>query len=224
MEGTVTEEEYFQHITRDVFPETQERILVISLNEDILAKPIESRSYIEKRLLTDGKPLKLAERLVEYKTANERRYDFSNHPEDEFWMVIDVDNNWEESKISNWNRAVQLCQKEQIRMAISNPFFEVWLLMHFCDLNEEDAKYAITSQHRYQKTNHFQERIRKYHGHLKDKHIKFIDKYTKECVLAAISRAKGLHQNYDTVPEYLCSTVYLIIESISSLSNPMYCN
>jgi hypothetical protein len=59
---------------------------------------------------------------------------------DEFWCVFDV-----ESPINHPNliEAVRLAKQHRINLAISNPCFELWLILHFCNysapLNTKDA-------------------------------------------------------------------------------------
>lgn len=49
---------------------------------------------------------------------------------DELWMVIDFDR-WGTAKLSE---IASKCIQKRYRLAISNPCFEVWLLLHFEDL------------------------------------------------------------------------------------------
>ncbi|GAA3435670.1 RloB family protein [Kutzneria kofuensis] len=53
---------------------------------------------------------------------------------DEVWCVVDTD----EFDIA---KAVKLADKLKVRLAVSNPCFELWLLLHFCDHRGESASY-----------------------------------------------------------------------------------
>ena len=46
-------------------------------------------------------------------------YEFEKHPDDEFWIVTDVDDNWSELRISEWNEALQKCSENNYRYVIS---------------------------------------------------------------------------------------------------------
>ena len=71
---------------------------------------------------TPGVPLTLVERAVARSKAD---------PEiDECWCVIDVE--WPEHH-PNLARAIELAESEGIQLAISNPCFELWLILHFQD-------------------------------------------------------------------------------------------
>lgn len=49
--------------------------------------------------------------------------------DDELWLVIDVDR-WGPAKLS---RIAQLCFQKGFNLAVSNPCFELWLLLHHTD-------------------------------------------------------------------------------------------
>ena len=46
-------------------------------------------------------------------------YQFEAYPDDEFWIVTDVDENWESLWIDEWNEAIAMCQEKQYGYAIS---------------------------------------------------------------------------------------------------------
>lgn len=48
---------------------------------------------------------------------------------DECWLVIDVDR-WRDQKLAEVTRRAK---QKHYGLAVSNPFFEVWLLLHFAD-------------------------------------------------------------------------------------------
>jgi hypothetical protein len=52
--------------------------------------------------------------------------------DDELWLVIDVDR-WGEAKLAEVARK---CQQKGYELAVSNPCFEVWLLLHIKALHE----------------------------------------------------------------------------------------
>jgi hypothetical protein len=55
--------------------------------------------------------------------------------EDEFWLVIDVDN-WGDAKLS---QIAKTCNQKEIYLAVSNPAIELWFLLHHTDLDRYDA-------------------------------------------------------------------------------------
>lgn len=107
-EGRVTEPEYFRGFERWVRNSTVE----VVIPDD------------------HGVPLTLVEhahrcnREASQRAARERDSYLSY---DEVWCVFDVDEH------PRLNEAVQLAQARGIQVAISNPCFELWLLLHFRD-------------------------------------------------------------------------------------------
>jgi hypothetical protein len=79
-----------------------------------------------------GVPLTLVKRAIERGKDSEV---------DECWCVFDVE--WPRNH-PNLNQAIQLAEKYGIHLAISNPSFELWLILHFEDqfshLNTSEAE------------------------------------------------------------------------------------
>jgi hypothetical protein len=55
--------------------------------------------------------------------------------EDEFWLVIDVDQ-WGDAKLS---QIAKTCDQKEIYLAVSNPAIELWFLLHLTDLDRYDS-------------------------------------------------------------------------------------
>ena len=105
-EGTLTEPGYFQE-TRHL-----------------------ERSVIDLEISPGGAPKALVERAVEKKKAAERlakSQQDSNLRYDQVWCVFDID---EHRLIPE---AKQQARDNGIELAISNPCFELWVLLHFRD-------------------------------------------------------------------------------------------
>jgi len=105
-EGTLTEPSYFQEV-----------------------RHLE-RSLIELELSAGGAPKTLVERAVEMKrdaAARARRHKDENQDYDHVWCVFDVD---EHRFVPE---AKQQARENGIEVAISNPCFELWALLHFRD-------------------------------------------------------------------------------------------
>ncbi len=223
LEGSVTEEEYFQRVS-EIFGEIKGKIQFISVAEDAVHTIPKFRTEEQNRMLSKARPLQLVERIEWFKEEYDDRYEFSKYPEDEFWMVTDIDNNWSETVIhkksgktllDEWRQAIALCRERGYRYAVSNPFFEVWLLLHHDQLSKEDMLFAVTDQHAYEKTTHFRERLRALGVALKDeKHLRFSD-YTAENIKLAMKRAEELHTDKEELcPRYCASTVYLLLKKV----------
>lgn len=175
-------------------------------------------------MLSKGRPKQLIERIEQFKLEKDEIYQFSQYPDDEFWIVTDVDKNWSNEIINprdnktyqdEWNDAIAMCQERNYNYAISNPFFEIWLLLHHDMIKDTDKRFAVTDTHDYEKTDHFKERLRGLGAPLKEKkHINYSD-YDIEKVKMAISRAEDLHiDKEDLAPRYLATTVYKLLNKM----------
>ncbi len=220
-EGSVTEEEYFDAVS-EVFYSVKSKIQFISVAEDAVNTHHKCRTLDQKATLCKTRPLQLVERIDIFKEQNKDKYEFEQYLDDEFWIVTDVDKNWSSDKISKdktykdeWDVAISLCKIKGYGYAVSNPFFEVWLLLHHDELNDNDTKYAITETHEYEPTSHFKDRLKELGFPLQHKkHIKTGD-YTEEKIRQATARASALHRDSsDLEPHYLSTTAYILIEKI----------
>lgn len=115
-EGKVSERDYINGLKR--LPEVRTRTSV-----DVQVDP------------QVGVPLTLVERAVARKRTDDEI--------DECWCVFDVE--WPQHH-PNLDRAVQLASTKGIPLAISNPCFELWLILHlkaqtaFLDTNEARSR------------------------------------------------------------------------------------
>jgi RloB-like protein len=91
-------------------------------------------SRIKIEVLETGSDNKSAPKYVIYR-LNSFKEQFDLHEDDMLWLVVDVD---------RWNKDGELSQicreakQKNYHLAISNPCFEVWLCLHFGDLDPED--------------------------------------------------------------------------------------
>lgn len=72
------------------------------------------------------------ETCLEVLNKFKRRYNLNKN--DELWLVCDVDR-WGAKKLS---RVSQLCKQKGYYLSVSNPCFELWLLIHFVTLSTLD--------------------------------------------------------------------------------------
>ena len=214
-EGSITEEEYFNDVISFLYSNTKSSIQFISVKEDAVKTPKNIRTADQEKELSKSKPHQLLEKIEEFKVANNDKYEFNNHLEDEFWLIMDVDDHTEEYYKENWENTIELCNERNYGYAISNPFFEIWLLLHHVDVKADDHTYAVTDSHPYERTPHYRERLR-YDAKAPLKDQKHIDKdhYTKEKVCKAIERARALHDANEDWPRSLGTTVYKLLEKI----------
>lgn len=226
-EGCVTEEEYFLYIS-EMFDELKTKIQFVSVLENEVHTNPKFRTEEQKSKLSKSKPKQLYEKIEQFKIEKDNIYQFDAHKEDEFWIVMDIDQNLSEDIKDSQNKSfkddfietLDKCDSKEYKYAISNPFFEMWLLLHHDEPTEEDKKYAVTPEHGYERTAHYRERLRELkvpmHGNA-NKDIKRED-YTREKVFAAVERAEKLHTDRSgRYPEYFATTVYQLINKIIEL-------
>ena len=160
-EGSVTEEEYFGMIS-EIYSEIKSKIRVVSVAEDAVRTDPKYRTPDQVQLLTKVRPKHLIERIEQYKVEKNDIYQFEKYPEDEFWVLTDVDQNWSNQIIDpknsktykdEWDDAIAVCEEKGYHYAVSNPFFEIWLLYHTVEnLNDiqiatgKDCKIALDAQ------------------------------------------------------------------------------
>lgn len=231
-EGSVTEWEYFQNIVNKVFDNVKTKVHVVNVIEDILEKSAKRRTADENQLATSSSPQNVFDKMVKFKNAHDNEYDFSKHKDDEFWIIMDVDDHTDKtiidkSGISNfkkWNDILSQCKENNFNYAVSNPFFELWLLLHHDDAktNDEDTdndiQWAVTNTHAYQSTDHFKNRLSALGAKLDKKHID-PNHYDKDKICQAICRAKALDTEPPCdYPMQLGTTVYRLLENIEQIS------
>ncbi len=228
-EGSVTEWKYFEDIINKVYANISSKVRVINVLEVPLKKNPKNRTSDEEIQITSSNPQNLLDKMNTYKIEKDDEYNFAIHKDDEFWLIMDIDDHTSSTIIDNngksnldkWNDVLQQCKEKNYKYAVSNPFFELWLLLHFDEVNNEDYNYAVTSSNAYKSTSHFRDRLSGLGVPLKNnKHINVshYPKYNKTAIEQAISRAEKL----DTEPKCdyptnLGSTVYRLLKSISEI-------
>lgn len=72
-------------------------------------------------------PLSLVQHAREHQRTNERRGSKGRGDFDEIWCIFDVDEH------PNLNQAITEARQSGIQVALSNPCFELWLILHHQD-------------------------------------------------------------------------------------------
>ena len=125
--------------------------------------------------------------------------------DDELWMVIDRDQ-WTEAHLSD---VASHCRKKSFYLAISNPCFEVWLLLHIKD----PAEYSSEELDKFSHKAALETELRSILGSYNSSNIdstKFLPH-----VPEAIKRARPLDKSPDSWwPDAISTRVYLLAEKI----------
>jgi hypothetical protein len=108
-EGRATEPNYFQAIRRHLH--LPEKTLIVLDNRGSSPKSLVARVVKER------------EKLVE-------KGEFAPAAGDTTWAVFDGDEH-RRADPKGWKAAIELAAREDVRLAVSNPCFEFWFLLHF---------------------------------------------------------------------------------------------
>lgn len=108
-EGISTEPGYFEEIRKSKNLSKKQIIIVRHVGTD---------------------PLTVVNAAIDAQNEQKQRRDWGQ--DDGAWAVFDGDEHKQENP-ENWNNAIQKAQGQNIRLAISNPCFEFWYLLHFQD-------------------------------------------------------------------------------------------
>lgn len=194
-EGTVTERKYFKALREsDLFNDSGDIEIVPVLRK---SKDGSSSPKKVKELLKDAKD----------------NYNFRST--DEFWLIIDRDD-WETMHHINLQKLCNECKAEHnFFVALSNPCFEFWLILHFCDIDDfdEDEKKKIYKNAKTSKTHNYVNDVITRLAHRGYKKIPPKDLLLPH-VKDAIARAKALHVVGEDYPHYLGSDVYKLVEKL----------
>ena len=106
-EGSVTEEEYIE-ILSQIYDGVKGRVQLISVVEDEVHTLPKNRTKEQNKVLGKSKPWQLVNRIDIFKKEKESTYEFSKYPEDEFWIVADVDDNLDNHK-EEFKNAIKAC-------------------------------------------------------------------------------------------------------------------
>lgn len=141
-----------------------------------------------------------------------RQYNIED--DDELWLVIDRDR-WQERMLS---QVAQLCaQNSHLHFCMSNPCFELWLLLHLEDVEQYDdeTKNALLQNKKNKSgVTWLKKRMKDLLGSYAGSKYDALGLIPYAPV--AIDRARGLDSNpQDRWPQSIGSRVYLLMESIT---------
>ncbi len=179
--------------------------LILIASEDTYAPEKYFRSFKPRRVqfrflpTAEGRssPRAIVNRLNEYKA------EFQIGEDDELWYCGDIDHWAASNHIPNLHRVLSHCHNQRFRVALSNPCFEVWLLLHFEEAPEAEldcdtiCKLLRAAAGGYSKPNGC------------------AAKMTKEHVLQAVARA-GRGDTGDVLPLNPASQVHRIVTSMAN--------
>jgi len=134
---------------------------------------------------------------------------------DEFWLIIDRDD-WETIHHLSFEKLVADCQKEKnFFLAMSNPCFEIWLIMHLKDIadyNKRETINLLKNASVSRKKNHIDIVLGELQGFDYNKTPKSTIFFPLTKV--AIERAKKINDPNSPYPTSLGSHVFKLMEKL----------
>lgn len=172
-EGKDTEPNYFKHF----------KTRYINVNIELANK-----SSIGKNKARSTDPVSLVKEASAYKND---KYTIREADGDRVWCIFDVDvdrnnNDALRAKQVQLDNAYKLAKKDDIRLGISNPCFELWYLLHFCYTTGFIKDYESMKKLLESRTS-----IKDY-----DKNIDVFD-YLKDNIDIAIDNSEKLKKHYE---------------------------
>lgn len=132
-----------------------------------------NRGHLYIQVKGEGRvTLSLVERAIELRNEDGEY--------NEVWCVFDRDFKSENKNQQNFNAAIALALRENIKLAISNDAFELWYLLHY--------EYYTSATHRDNLSQKLEERI----GKKYNKNLDLYEKYLKQRQQTAIKNAENL--------------------------------
>ena len=151
-------------------------------------------------------PIHVVERLKEAKRLLKEKGEIQ--ADDEFWVLVDTDHHFEDSHIAGTIRALKEASHAGFFHAVSNPCFELWLLLHHEELPAGTA-FANPQQ--------VEDRLRQVLGSYNKRSIQS-ERFTLDGARLAIARARVLESNPDNPsddwPAANGSRVYRLMERV----------
>ncbi|MEZ5471371.1 MAG: RloB family protein [Marinicella sp.] len=194
-EGKNTEPQYFESYKEQILDQ---------LNSQLKLKILNGRKSHQ------SSPTDVINELDEFKK------EFSLNAGDELCAVIDRDKqSWSEKQLSD---VAKKCDQKKYLLALSNPCFELWLILHHIDVSNlsDEKKEQILEN----KNEHMKKLIRSHVGSYNPSKLNFDD--FKEGISLAVERAEKLDLgNKGRWPNKIGTRVYLIVKKIQNIIDNM---
>jgi hypothetical protein len=129
---------------------------------------------------------------------------------DEFWVLLDTDHHFKGNHARGTLEALESAKESGLEVAISNPCFELWLLLHHADVQ---LKVKLKSKDT-------EKQLRSLLGSYNKTNIQFKN-FPKSKIPDAIRRARALEECPDNPqgwPKSVGTRVYRLMESIFGTS------
>lgn len=182
-EDTFAPRQYFEE--SPVFKSPRIRVLALT-TEDGCSAP----DHVLERLKKHRDDLKKKAQLFE---------------DDEFWLMLDIDHWTEPNHIDNFTKTCSEAGQQGFQLAHSNPCFEVWLLLHFVELQAHEQ---------FHKGDEVEERLRGVLGQYNKTRLD-LSRFDRQNAAVAARRAEKLDgSSDDRWPQKTGTHVYRLVNRL----------
>ena len=122
---------------------------------------------------------------------------------DEFWLVLDCDHWVTSGHVKNLIRVMRECRQKGIRIALSQPCFELWLLLHFAEFPTETKLTRAQIEKRIRDAVGSYDKTKVYKLPLDNDRVK-----------AAVQRSKANQPSSSEIPDKPQTGLHCIIEDL----------
>lgn len=132
--------------------------------------------------------------------------------DDELWMLLDTDHYTKASHVGTFSEAIRKAQRNGVKLALSKPCFELWLLLHHAENADVCALENATKT---------ENALRKVLGQYNKKNLKQ-EHFPLASVFDACHRAESLDGTVKggDIPESNTSRVFLLWKAIAAKALP----
>ena len=200
-EGTVTEKKYFQDFRASKYFNNSGVIEIVPLKRP---KDKGSDPFSVKKLLKEAK----------------KEYGFKDT--DEFWLIVDRDD-WESIHKLSFEQLVIECKNENnFYLAMSNPCFEIWLVLHLKNLTEfsEEEKAIVNDNAKTGNKNYIDILLGQLQGGDRGYNKRPNPKIYLSLTKVALKRAKALDNLEEDYPKSIGTHLYKLIEKLIVEDSP----
>jgi hypothetical protein len=201
-EGTVTEKKYFQDFRASEYFNNNGLIEIFPLKRP---KNKGSDPFSVKKLLSWAK----------------KEYGFKI--KDEFWLIVDRDD-WESIHKLSFDDLVVECKKEEnFYLAMSNPCFEIWLVLHLKNLSEftEEEQNSLFENAKVSRSkNHIDIVVEQLQGGDRGYNKKPNPNIYLPLTKTAIERAKSIDNLGEDYPKSIGTHLYKLVEKLMDNESP----
>lgn len=201
-----------------------ERIYFEGLKEHLQTELLEKKQLLKIEFLSRNSETERSQsshsKVIKQLDFYKKEYKLDN--QDQLWLVIDRDKG--NNKLNKIKKIAQSCIQKKYNLALSNPCFELWLLLHIKDVTEYSKETLTLLLENKKVENSSKKIIEKELSNLLEmgynKSNYSVDIFL-ELIPQAIQRAEELDKNPNErwIEDHVGTRVYILMKEISKIMN-----